>query len=55
MKDPVKHCPVYKAEGCAHVDGYLCEVETCPIIVEYSGKKCQEVVVTSLPSDQRKA
>ena len=48
MKDPIIHCPVYREIGCAHVDGYLCEVETCPIIVEYSAKKCQEVVVTDL-------
>jgi len=28
-KDPVKDCNTYKTEGCAHVDGMLCEVETC--------------------------
>ena len=35
MKDPVTHCPVYKAESCPHVDGYLCEVETCDIITNW--------------------
>lgn len=29
--DPVKHCQVYKAIGCAHVDGYLCNMNTCNI------------------------
>ena len=38
MKDPIIHCPVYKTEGCAHVDGYLCEVETCPIITNWCNK-----------------
>lgn len=31
MTDPVKHCEVYKKEGCAHVDGFLCDMETCSI------------------------
>lgn len=26
--DPVKHCEVYKKEGCAHVDGPLCNMST---------------------------
>lgn len=29
--DPVKHCEVYKAEGCAHVDGFLCDMDNCSI------------------------
>ena len=29
--DPVKYCQVYKEIGCAHVDGYLCDMETCDI------------------------
>ena len=29
--DPVKHCIVYKEFGCAHVDGMLCDFETCSI------------------------
>ena len=29
--DPVKHCLVYRAVGCAHVDGMLCNVRTCNI------------------------
>lgn len=30
-KDPVKHCDVYKKEGCAHVDGMLCDMDKCTI------------------------
>lgn len=29
--DPVKHCEVYREIGCTHVDGYLCDMETCGI------------------------
>lgn len=32
QNDPVKHCPVYKAEGCSHVDGYLCDLPSCSIV-----------------------
>lgn len=31
--DPVKRCEVYKQFGCSHVDGFLCQVETCNIEV----------------------
>lgn len=37
MKDPVKHCDLYKDEGCAHVDGFLCDFDTCPMRLEYIG------------------
>jgi hypothetical protein len=29
--DPVRHCPVYKEQGCAHVDGLLCNFPDCPV------------------------
>ena len=32
-QDPVKHCLIYKAVGCAHVDGMLCNMKTCNIVV----------------------
>jgi hypothetical protein len=32
--DPVKTCEVYKKHGCSHVDGPLCDVETCTVTVE---------------------
>ena len=28
-KDPVKHCIIYKNEGCSHVYGFLCDFDTC--------------------------
>lgn len=33
--DPVKHCIVYTKEGCAHVDGILCDMKTCNILRDY--------------------
>ncbi len=33
-KDPLKHCSFYKKYGCSHVDGYLCNVETCIMEVD---------------------
>lgn len=27
--DPAHYCDVYKEEGCAHVDGFLCAMDTC--------------------------
>lgn len=33
--DPIKHCDLYKDKGCAHVDGFLCNVETCKERQEY--------------------
>jgi hypothetical protein len=35
MMDPLKHCELYKDQGCSHVDGILCEVETCGESIEY--------------------
>ena len=37
--DPVKHCDVYKEDGCSHVDGYLCDFEKCDIRLEWAQKK----------------
>lgn len=31
--DPVRNCKVYKAVGCAHVDGMLCNMNTCDVVV----------------------
>ena len=39
-KAPVRHCDVYKEIGCAHVDGYLCNMSDCDIL---SGYKCEKV------------
>ena len=39
MNDPVEHCDVYRLEGCAHVDGYLCDFEKCDIRLGWAEKK----------------
>jgi len=31
LSDPVRYCEVYRDIGCAHVDGYLCDMRTCDI------------------------
>lgn len=31
-QDPVHECEVYLHEGCNHVDGFLCYMETCNIL-----------------------
>jgi hypothetical protein len=36
--DPVYNCPVFLNEGCAHVDGPLCDYPNCNIIKEYKSK-----------------
>ena len=33
--DPVKSCGVYRNEGCAHVDGQLCDYAKCKDRIEY--------------------
>lgn len=33
--DPVFHCDIYKNEGCAHVDGVLCDMQTCNELLTY--------------------
>lgn len=37
-KDPVKHCTLYKDEGCSHVDGILCDFDTCSMRINYENK-----------------
>ena len=32
LKDPVKHCPLYKTEGCTFVDNYLCDYPNCSML-----------------------
>lgn len=34
--DPVASCGVYKSkESCTHVDGYLCDMQTCDILKNF--------------------
>jgi len=42
MTDPIKHCDLYKDEGCAHVDGLLCNVETCKERMEHMKEYSEE-------------
>lgn len=35
FQDPVKYCGLYKYEGCSHVDGFLCDFETCSMRLDY--------------------
>jgi hypothetical protein len=39
INDPVKVCGVYKEKKCAHVDGFLCNVNTCSILKKYMAGK----------------
>lgn len=35
VHDPVYSCRLYKKQGCAHVDGFLCHYPQCPCLQEY--------------------
>lgn len=35
LSDPVYQCEVYKKQGCAHVDGILCDFPQCTILAEF--------------------
>ena len=39
IPDPVWGCEVYRTDGCAHVDGFLCNMNTCNIRGEH---KCDQ-------------
>ena len=32
--DPVKQCNIYKRVGCSHVDGPLCNMKSCDIVIK---------------------
>jgi hypothetical protein len=38
-RDPFYHCPVWKNEGCSHVDGLICDFPSCDIYREYMERK----------------
>lgn len=50
--DPVKHCMVYKTHGCAHVDGYLCDMRTCKIKVTATSKTDPNNVIWMTESNE---
>jgi hypothetical protein len=33
--DPVKECKLYKDQSCSHVDGFLCQYNTCQMRKDY--------------------
>lgn len=33
--DPLKYCTYFKKYGCSHVDGYLCDILTCNIFIDF--------------------
>jgi hypothetical protein len=35
--DAFYHCPVWKNEGCSHVDGLICNFPNCTTLHEYMG------------------
>ena len=37
--NPIRHCSLYKNEGCAHVDGLLCDFPKCSMLKEYNLKQ----------------
>ncbi len=41
--DPVKNCNLYKQIGCAHVDGYLCDMKTCSARKEFD-EMCEKKI-----------
>jgi hypothetical protein len=34
-RDPVRYCNLYKQKGCSHVDGFLCDFNTCSMRIDY--------------------
>lgn len=42
QNDPVKHCELYKEQGCSHVDGFLCDFPSCSMRADYNNSKLQE-------------
>lgn len=40
--DPVYSCTVYKRQGCSHIDGMLCDMETCTILEEYKLRELEQ-------------
>lgn len=41
VPDPVKECEVYMDQGCSHVDGFICDLSSCPIRKEYNERNAK--------------
>ena len=37
--DPINNCPIYKQEGCSHVDGPFCSFPECDLVHKHLGHK----------------
>lgn len=44
QNDPVINCKVHKEIGCAHVDGYLCDMKDCEIRENYEVELAQQMI-----------
>jgi hypothetical protein len=40
LPDPVTGCGLYRAEGCAPVDGMLCDYLDCSMLHEWEAQQC---------------
>ena len=40
--DPKNHCDLHKDMKCTHVDGFLCNVNTCKMLADYKEVKSTE-------------
>lgn len=47
--DPVRGCDVFKEEGCAHVDGFLCDYPDCEILRDYRACKARVAALRANP------
>lgn len=47
--DPVRGCNVFKEEGCAHVDGLLCDYPDCDILKEHREVKARVAALRANP------
>ena len=40
--DPVYFCELYRRDGCSHVDGFLCDFDTCKERKEFEIRKLEQ-------------
>lgn len=49
--DPVRACVVYRTIGCAHVDGFLCNMADCEILQKFSVDKLGEAKMNTVATE----
>lgn len=42
--DPVFNCYVYLRHGCSHVDGLLCDFDTCKIRLDWLKEEQEQII-----------